>query len=214
MSEYDPVFGPREPLARRRDLEAARELFASAGRPYLSSPLPWFAWAVLLPAAALTTERAARAGGYPAVLAVWSAAILLGGGVEAGFLYRNRRRLGASSLGSWAMTLQGNLSLVAVALSAALVAADLPRLLPGLWLLLLGHSLFTLGGLAFGPQRTAGVVYQIAGAAALLPGLPALAILAAATAIGNLWIGIGVLRRARRPPGADPPAPAARDGAQ
>ena len=41
-------------------------------------------------------------------------AILAGGAVEAIFLFRNRRP--RSRLGSWAMTLQGNLSLVAVAL--------------------------------------------------------------------------------------------------
>jgi hypothetical protein len=108
------------------------------------------------------------------------------------------------------MTLQGNLSLVAVALSIALVAAEEARLLPGLWLLLLGHSLFTLGGLAFPPQRTAGVVYQVGGAAALLPGLPELLLFAAATALGNLWIAIGVVRLLRRPPSsegaAEPPA--------
>jgi hypothetical protein len=197
MTEYDPAFGPRE-------------LFGAASRPYLSSPMPWLAWATLLPAAALLTERAARAGGYAGVLALWSGAILLGGGLEIGFLYRNRRRLGASTLGSWAMTLQGNLSLVAVALSIALVAAEEARLLPGLWLLLLGHSLFTLGGLAFPPQRTAGVVYQVGGAAALLPGLPELLLFAAATALGNLWIAIGVVRLLRRPPSsegaAEPPA--------
>jgi hypothetical protein len=207
MSEYDPAFGPTEPLARKRDLEAARELFAAASRPYLSSPVPWLAWAAILPAAALATSRAARHG-YPVVLALWSAAILVGGGVEAAFLYRNRRRLGGSTLGSWAMTLQGNLSLVALALSIALVAADRARLLPGLWLLLLGHSLFTLGGLAFRPQRTAGVVYQIGGAAALLPGLPALGILAATTAVGNLWVALGVWRAGRRA-GAAQAAPVA-----
>jgi hypothetical protein len=132
----------------------------------------------------------------PAQLALWSAAILAGGAVEALFLWRQRRRGGGGSpLGSWAMTLQGNLSLVAVALSAALLAGGMARLLPGLWLLLLGHSLFALGGLAFPPQRTAGLIYQAGGVAALLPGAPALALFAAATALGNLWIGIGVLRR-------------------
>ncbi|HLF56373.1 MAG TPA: hypothetical protein VI942_05960 [Thermoanaerobaculia bacterium] len=200
MSEYDPVFGPRDPGVGNADLDAARALFAAASRPYLSSPVPWLSWAVLLPAAALATGAAARAGSYVGVLGLWSAAILVGGGVEAFFLYRNRRRLGGSSLGSWAMTLQGNLSLVAVALSAALVAADLARLLPGLWLLLLGHSLFALGGLAFRPQRTAGIVYQVGGAIALLPGLPALVVFAAATALGNLWIAIGVARSRRESP--------------
>ena len=197
-SEYDPLFGGRasdaEPGAN--DLATVRELFAAASRPYLSSSLPWLFWAALLPCAALLTERALAAAGAPGVLGLWSGAILLGGGVEMLSLYRQRRRLGRGSpLSSWAMTLQGNLSLVAVALSIALVVADSAHLLPGLWLLILGHSLFTLGGLAFRPQRTAGIVYQLGGAAALVPGVPALAVFAAATALGNLWIAVGVLTR-------------------
>ena len=99
------------------------------------------------------------------------------------------------------MTVQGNLSLVAVALSAACLAFGQPRLLPGLWLLLLGHSLFAFGGLAFAPQRAAGVIYQLGGIAALVgalvPGLPELAPFAAATFLGNAWIALGV-HRARR----------------
>ena len=197
-SEYDPVFGGRarevEPSAN--DLGTVRGLFAAASRPYLSSAIPWFFWALLFPATALATERMARAKGAPGVLGLWSAAILVGGAVEAFFLYRNRRRLGGGSpLGSWAMTLQGNLSLVAVALSIALVLAERPDLLPGLWLLILGHSLFTLGSLAFRPQRTAGILYQLGGAVALFPGAPALLVFAIATALGNLWIAVGVLRR-------------------
>jgi len=196
MSEYDPVFGgsPRDG-AGEGDLAAARALFEKASRPYLSAALPWFLWAALLPAAALLTESAARAGGIARVLGLWSVAIAVGGAVEGFFLYRHRRRLGGSSLGSWAMTLQGNLSLIAVALSVALVLVDEARLLPGLWLLLLGHSLFGLGSLAFRPQRAAGIVYQLGGLAALVPGLPELVVFAIATAVGNLWIGWGVLRR-------------------
>ncbi len=197
-SEYDPVFGGKareiEPAAS--DLGTVRALFAAASRPYLSSPLPWFFWALVLPAAALATEPIARAKGAPGVLGLWSGAILIGGAVEAFFLYRNRRQLGGGSpLGSWAMRLQGNLSLVAVALSIALLFAERSDLLPGLWLLLLGHSLFTLGSLAFRPQRTAGIVYQLGGAVALFPGAPALLAFAVATALGNLWIAIGVMRR-------------------
>jgi hypothetical protein len=197
-SEYDPVFGGERAAgeAAATDLATVRELFAAASRPYLSSALPWFVWAAILPAAALTTERVARAAGAAGVLGLWSGAILLGGAVEAFFLYQNRRRLGGGSpLGSWAMTLQGNLSLVAVAVSIALVLAERADLLPGLWLLLLGHSLFTLGSLAFRPQRTAGIVYQLGGAAALFPGAPALLLFALATALGNLWIALGVARR-------------------
>lgn len=197
MSEYDPVF----PERRRSDdpagdLARARRLFARASRPYLSSPLPWLAWAVLLPAAALATPRVATGASYPGVLALWSAAIVAGGVLESVYLFRSRKRLGGGSpLGGWAMTLQGNLSLVAVALSAVLLATDNARYLPGLWLLLLGHSLFGLGGLAFPPQRTAGIVYQLGGVAALIPGVPALWVFAAATALGNLWIAIGIARR-------------------
>lgn len=194
-SAYDPAFRERPALAADDDLAAARRLFEAASRPYLSAALPWFVWAALLPAAALATPRAAALRGAPAVLGLWSTAILLGGACESWFLLRRRRQGGGSALGSWAMTLQGNLSLVAVALSAALVAVDRPRLLPGLWLLLLGHSLFALGGLAFRPQRTAGILYQLGGAVALLPGVPELVVLAAATLLGNLWIGWGVARR-------------------
>jgi hypothetical protein len=198
MSEYDPVFGGggKEAEPGASDLGTVRELFAAASRPYLSSAFPWLFWAIVLPATALATERVARARGAAGVLGLWSAAILVGGAVEAFFLYRNRRRLGGGSpLGSWAMTLQGNLSLVAVALSIALVLAERTALLPGLWLLVLGHSLFTLGSLAFRPQRTAGIVYQLGGAVALIPGAPAMLAFAVATALGNLWIAIGVARR-------------------
>jgi len=196
-SEYDPVFTARshgdDPTS---DLARARQLFARASRPYLSSPVPWLAWAVLLPAAALATETADAAGSYRAVLALWSVAILLGGVVESVYLFRGRRRSGGGSpLGSWAMTLQGNLSLVAVALSALLLLTDNGGYLPGVWLLLLGHSLFGLGGLAFRPQRTAGILYQVGGVAALVPGLPAFWIFAAATAAGNLWVALGIARR-------------------
>lgn len=200
MSEYDPVFGGRAAAGEvdASDLATVRALFAAASRPYLSSPWPWFAWALLLPGAALATATALREGGAPAVLGLWSGTILFGGAAEMLFVYRSRRRVGRGSpLSSWAMTLQGNLSLVAVALSIALVVAGRGDLLPGLWLLVLGHSLFTLGSLAFRPQRTAGIVYQLGGAAALVPGVPALELFAAATALANLWIAIGVVRRDR-----------------
>jgi hypothetical protein len=193
-SEYDPAFGASRPLGDDSDLEHARRLFAAASRPYLSSPIPWLAWAVVLPGAALATEWALAARGPVAVLALWSAAVLAGGAVEAAYLLRARRRLGTTPLGSWAMTAQGNLSLVAAALSLALVVADRADLVPGIWLLLLGHSLFTLGGLALPAMRSAGIVYQLAGAAALVPGVPTLPAVALATGAGNLWIAIGLLR--------------------
>jgi hypothetical protein len=197
-SEYDPVFRARtrgdDPAS---DLAAARRLFAAASRPYLSSAVPWLVWALTLPAAALATPRTFAAAAHAGVLGLWSVAILVGGGVEGLFLLRARRRAGGGTpLGGWAMTLQGNLSFVAVALSALLVAVGQERRLPALWLLLLGHSLFALGSLAFAPQRAAGLIYQAGGLAALVPGVPPLAAFAAATAIGNLWIAVGVARRA------------------
>ncbi|MBP1642906.1 MAG: hypothetical protein H6Q03_1575 [Acidobacteria bacterium] len=194
-SEYDPAFGAGPPDgAARDDLAGVQAAFRRASRPYLSSPLPWFAWAALLPGAALATGRVAAAGGVPAVLALWSLTVLAGGLVEGTVLLSARRRLGSSALGAWAMRVQGNLSLVGAALSIALLAAGREALLPALWLLLLGHSLFALGGLALGAQRLAGIVYQVGGVAALVPGVPPLIAFALATAAGNLVVAFGVLR--------------------
>lgn len=201
-SEYDPVFGSGGPgRAAEADLALVRAAFGRASRPYLSSAVPWFGWAALLPAAALLTERARTVAGAPGVLGLWSAAVLVGGAVEGAALLRARRRFGATALGGWAMRVQGNLSLVGAALSIALVFAGQEALLPALWLLLLGHSLFTLGGLALPAQRAAGIVYQVGGAVALVPGVPPLAAFAAATAAGNLIVALGVLRRRDGPDG-------------
>jgi hypothetical protein len=102
--------------------------------------------------------------------------------------------MGSTPLAAWALRIQGNLSLVAVALSALLIWQDLAWALPGLWLLLLGHSFYMLGGLAFEPFRACGILYQIGGIAALWPGGAPLPVFAAATAAGNLWMGIAVWR--------------------
>ncbi|KAB2966983.1 MAG: hypothetical protein F9K18_04845, partial [Thermoanaerobaculia bacterium] len=172
-SEYDPVFGPGPgDRAAEADLAAVRAAFRRASRPYLSSAVPWFCWAALFPAAALATGRAHAAAGAPGVLGLWSVTVLAGGLVEGAVLLAARRRLGATALGGWAMRVQGNLSLVGAALSFALVLAGRETLLPALWLLLLGHSLFALGGLALPAQRVAGIVYQAGGVAALVPGVP------------------------------------------
>lgn len=97
------------------------------------------------------------------------------------------------------MRAQGNLSLVAVALSGVLIWIDETSYLPGLWLLLLGHNFFSLGGLAFAPMRLAGIFYQAGGLAAVIPGTEPLWAMAAATALGNFWIGLGIVReRSRR----------------
>ena len=97
---------------------------------------------------------------------------------------------------SWVLRVQGNLSLVAVALSALFIWQDLAWVLPAVWLLLLGHSFYMLGGLAFEPLRTCGILYQLGGLAALWPGyaLPAFAV---ATAAGNLWMGFCIWRSRR-----------------
>jgi len=124
--------------------------------------------------------------------------ILLGGAVE--FLNIRRGQSSTrSTLAAWVLRLQGNLSFVALLLSAVLIWQDLAWVLPGLWLLLLGHSFYMLGGFAFEPFRAAGLVYQLGGLLALWPTLlgnnSPLLVFAAATFLGNLWIGIGVWRR-------------------
>jgi hypothetical protein len=100
---------------------------------------------------------------------------------------------GSTPLAAWVLRIQGNLSLVAVALSGLLIWQGAGWALPAVWLLLLGHSFYMLGGLAFEPFRTCGILYQLGGLAALWPGaaLPAFAL---ATAVGNLWMGFSVWR--------------------
>jgi len=197
-SAYDPLFGGEENPEVAGEAARAKSAFERASRAYLASPLPWLVWALILPAAALATPEALRRGREAGVLLVWSVAILAGGAIEGLALLGARRRAPGGPLGAWAMRVQGNLSLVALALSAMLVWAEAPELLPGLWLLLLGHSFFALGGLALPALRTAGVLYQLGGVAALVPGSPSLACFAAATALGNLWVAWGIVRRNRR----------------
>jgi hypothetical protein len=110
---------------------------------------------------------------------------------------RSGREAAGGTLASWVLRLQGNLSLVALALSVLLIWQDLAWALPGLWLILLGHSFYTLGGLAFEPFRVCGLIYQVGGLLALWPDGWPLAVFALATAVGNLWMGIGVWRERR-----------------
>lgn len=194
MSEYDPLFTTTR--TGEDDLEPVREHFRKAGRPFLGSPWSWLSWAFLLPLTALATPLVLRIGGPPGVLFAWSGAILLGGAVEMVAILRSGKKLGmvATPLSSFVLSIQGNLSLAALALSVFLVWQDLAWALPGLWLLLLGHSFYLLGGLAFAPMRTCGLIYQAGGVAALWPdGLPLLAF-AVATGLGNLWMGISIWR--------------------
>ena len=198
LTEYDPLFDPQR--AGVDDLEPVREHFRAASRPFLSSPWSWFGWAVLLPAAALATPFALARFGFSGVLFTWSGVILLGGAVEI-LNIRRGQQSGRSTLAAWVLRLQGNLSFVALLLSAVLIWQDLAWVLPGLWLLLLGHSFYMLGGFAFEPFRIAGLVYQLGGLLALWPTLlgnnSPLLVFAAATFLGNLWIGIGVWRHLR-----------------
>ncbi|HXU46309.1 MAG TPA: hypothetical protein VN783_12350 [Thermoanaerobaculia bacterium] len=197
MSEYDPIFGgPAKPEALD-DLEPVRERFLAASRPYLSSPWTWLAWSLILPAAAWATPVAFRIRGPAGVLFTWSFAILLGGAVEIGAIRRVGRGLPRSGLARWALRAQGNLSLVALLLSGVLIWQDLAWLLPGLWLLLLGHSLFVLGGLSFPPMRTCGLIYQLGALAALGPGSSPLLAFALATFAGNLWMARAIRRELR-----------------
>ena len=136
-------------------------------------------------------------GGPAAVLFTWSAVILLGGAVEIVGIRRAGMGFSGTPLASWVLGVQGNLSLVALVLSVLLVWVDAAWALPGLWLLLLGHSFYILGGLAFPAFRTAGLIYQVGGLVALWPeGLPLVAF-AVASAAGNLWMGISIWRGER-----------------
>ena len=205
-SEYDPLIPDRAEV--EDDLAPVQERFRRASGPYLRSPWSWLAWAIVLPAAAFATPWEARAGGPAAVLAGWSAAILVGGVVEVGAILRGGGRAQRTPLAAWVLRIQGNLSLAALALSILLVWQGLPWALPGLWLLLLGHSLYLLGGLAFPPMRTCGVIFQVGGVAALWPGLDPLLAFALATAAGNLWMALQVWRLGRER--TEPPAPLSR----
>ena len=192
-SEYDPLF----PQGRsdKEDFAPIRELFTAASRPYLRSPWSWLAWALILPAAALATTIAFRRFGPAGILFTWSGAILLGGAIEMTGIWRSGRTAGTAPLASWAFRAQGNLSLVALVLSVAAIWQDLPWALPGIWLLLLGHSFYILGGLSFEPFRLYGLIYQAGGIAALAYGQRALPIFALVTLVGNLWMAWSVWRR-------------------
>ncbi len=192
-SEYDPLFAAAAAV-EGRDLERVQEFFAAAARPYLRSPWPWALWALLLPAAALATERAAAAGPL-AVLMLWAVTVLIGGAFEAALILRDRRP--RTALAAWVLRAQGNLSLVGVGLSLLLVLAGLGWALPALWLLIVGHSFTTLGGLAFRPLRATGVFYQCAGVVALLPPARPLWVFALATAVGNGLVARALARRER-----------------
>lgn len=198
VGEYDPLLRAPPSLAEIDDLARTRDLFATASQPFLSWPWTWLAWAIVLPVTALTTRIAiATFGALVGGLGLWSLAILLGGVVELVGMRRGSRDHRRTALAGWALNVQGNLSLVAVALSLAALLAGQGRLLPGIWLLLLGHSFFMLGSLAFPPFRACGLIYQLGGVVALWPSLDPLLVFAAASAAGNLWMAWSVWRLRR-----------------
>ena len=195
-SEYDPLGRSRDSVVVDDDLESVRDRFERAGRPYLSSPWSWLAWAVILPVTALVTPGVLDRYGRFGVLLLWSVAVLVGGAVEMSQIMRGRTRQGASTpLAAWVLRIQGNLSLVALALSVLLVVTDLAWALPGLWLLILGHSFYVVGGLSFSPLRTSGLIYQAGGLLALWPGGSPLAVFAATVFVGSLWTAWGIRRQ-------------------
>ena len=190
MSEYDPLLSSRRSDAD--DLERVRARFEVSRRAYLWSPIPWLVWALILPGAALATPRVLAVDRGVAVIVLWSVTILLGAAVEGVFILRRRGR-GATPLGMWAMRVQGNLSLVGLALSLFLLWFVRAASLPVPCLLLIGHSFFTMGGLAFRPMRQAGLVYQLGGVLALWPGGPGLYAFAVATGLANLRIAVALM---------------------
>lgn len=186
-SEYEPIARLSGPLDDE-DMQRAREMFERAARPYLSQPWSWVAWAVLLPAAALLTPAALRLTGQSGVLFLWSIAILVAGVLEFLQILRGRRRAPTTALAGWVLRVQGNLSLVGLAVSIVLAWKGLFWMLPGLWLLIIGHSLYGLGGIAARPLAAAGLFLQGAGLVALWPHGRSLEVFAAAVFVGNIWI--------------------------
>jgi hypothetical protein len=197
-SEYDPIGGREGFSPEGSDLDQVRGLFETAGSSYLRSPWSWVAWAAVLPAAALLTPAVHLHFGALAVLLLWSLAILVGGVIEAVVIARGGGSSRRTPLSRWVLRGQANLSLVAFLLSLVLLWKDQPQLLPGLWLLLVGHSFYSLGGVAFPPLRVSALVYQAGGLISFLPGVNGLYVFALTAALGNIWMGWAVWRRNRR----------------
>ncbi|MEP7009809.1 MAG: hypothetical protein ABJC13_05750 [Acidobacteriota bacterium] len=193
-SEYDPLFARAQRGDESGDLEPVRDRFLAASKPYLRAYWTWLAWALILPAAAFLTPTALSYRGPRGVLFLWSIAILLGGAVEFVAIRKAGQTAPVSGLARWALRAQGNLSFVAVLLSGLLFWVDAAWAVPGVWLLLLGHSFYILGGISFPPFRRYGLIYQIGGFAALWPGGAPLLVLAVTLFMGNLWMAWAVWR--------------------
>ena len=194
-SEYDPLFGRSAGPAAGDDLESVRRTFERAAGPYLSSPLPWLVWGLALPGAALASRGVLAAFGPRGVLLLWSLTILAAGAVEAAVYARRRSaQPERSTLARWALRSQGNLSVVAVVLSVALLVTGQGRRLPAVWLLLLGHSLYSLGGLAAPALKRCGLIYQLGGLVSLWTLSTPEVTFAATTFLGNLSVAVSLWR--------------------
>ncbi len=179
-------------------MDKVQELFSHAASGYVSSPWPWVCWAFVLPAAALMTPTVATAVGPVAVLLLWSVAILLAGAVEALSMRRARKGVTPSDITRWVFRGQGNLSLIAIVLTLALGWQRMYEFLPAVWLLLIGHSFFSIGGLAASALKRGGLLYQVGGVISLLPWFESLIVFAVTTAVANATIALSLLLRRRR----------------
>jgi hypothetical protein len=194
-SEYDSPFAFRRPSPEAEaELAAVRARFQAAAGPYLASPWTWLCWGVVLALAAVATPAAARLGRFAGVLLLWSGAIVVAGSFEAWSFWQRGGGRG-SLLAGWALRAQGNLSLVALLVSALLVWRGEAEALPGLWLLVLGHSFYILGGLSFPALARFGLAYQLGGSVALFAGSRALSIFAVTALVANLGLALATLRK-------------------
>lgn len=195
MSEYDPIVPRRELSAERSDLEQVRALFEGSAERFLRSPWSWIVWAVIVGVTALVTRAIQDLVGPWVIVVVWSTAILVGGVAEAVLYAKSGQELRPSELGRWVLRSQGNLSMVGIAVSVFLIWRGEAGALPGVWLLVLGHSFYSHAGLGFAAFRQAGAAYQLGGVIALTPWVDPLLALAASVAAGNLWLAAAIWRR-------------------
>ena len=198
MSEYDPVFRRATPH-ESAELDRVRASFRAAARPYVRAPWSWLAWGLVLPTAALATPRVAALWDIPGAFGLWTAAIVLAGVIEMWAIRRGGG--GRSPLAVWAMRSQANLSLIGVALSLVLAWERAAWALPGLWLLILGHSFVSLGGLSFTALKRYGAVYQLGGLTALILARSSLEVFAVTTAVANLGLALVLALGKLREPG-------------
>ncbi len=164
MKEYEPIFFTRKSKDSkeiRDDLSIVQHLFKNAAQPFLSTPWGWLGWSIILPSSLLLTPVVNLKSGLRGIILLWSFSVLLGGIIEITAI-RNSRYKNISNLSGWAYSIQGNLSLVGLALTSLLIFSS-PRIIPSLWLLIIGHSFYSLGSLADNILKYVGIYYQVMG---------------------------------------------------